>query len=132
MPPHLAFKLMQQKVLPSPVETPMWKSRPLLLNPCHSPGDDGQVGRGHAGAHEQHYVLVARLPVVHHLLLEELQVVLVVAVHLQQADGHLAVPAALVDLPPAALRSTQTWTLTFRSNLDPGPTRVTSVMGIFH
>lgn len=44
-----------------------------------------------------------RLPVVHHLLLEELQVLLVVPVHLQQADGHLAVPAALVHLPPAAL-----------------------------
>ena len=96
-----------------------------------SPGDDGQVGRGHAGAHEEHHVLVARLPVVHHLLLEELQVVLVVPVHLQQADGHLAVPAPLVDFPPAALgrhrarlrtsRSDQTWNL--------NQVRVTSLMG---
>ena len=42
------------------------------------------------------------MPVVHHLLLEQLQVVLVVAVHLQQADGHLAVPAAAVHPAPAA------------------------------
>lgn len=44
-----------------------------------------------------------RLPVVHHLFLEELQVVLVVAVHLQQANGHLAMPAAAVHPAPAAL-----------------------------
>ena len=44
------------------------------------------------------------LSVVHHLLLEQLQVVLVVPVDLQQADRHLSVPAALVDPAPAALR----------------------------
>lgn len=67
------------------------------------PGDDGQVRRVHAGPHEEHHVLVPRLPVVHHLLFEQLQVVLVVAIHLQQADGHLAVPAAAVHPAPAAL-----------------------------
>lgn len=69
-----------------------------------APGDDGEVRRHHAGTHEQDDVLVPRLSVVHHLLLEELQVVLVVAVNFQQADRHLAVPAALVHLPPATLR----------------------------
>lgn len=57
----------------------------------------------HAGSHEQHHVLVPGLPVVHHLLLEELEMILVVAVDLQQPDGHLPVPLALVDLAPAAL-----------------------------
>lgn len=69
------------------------------------PGDDGEVRRSHAGAHEQDDVLVPGLPVVHHLLLEELQVILVVAVDLQQADGHLAVPATLMHLPPATLHN---------------------------
>lgn len=69
------------------------------------PRDDGQVGRSHAGAHEEDHVLVPGLPVVHHFLLEELQVVLVVAVDLQQADGDLAVPPALVHPTPAALEA---------------------------
>lgn len=47
------------------------------------PGDDGKVGRSHAGAHEQDDILVPGLPVVHHLLLEELQVILVVTINLQ-------------------------------------------------
>ncbi len=47
------------------------------------PGDDGEVGWSHAGTHEQDNVLVPGLPVVHHLLLEELQVILVVAINLQ-------------------------------------------------
>lgn len=59
--------------------------------------------RRHAGAHEQDNVLMPGLPVVHHLLLKELEVILVVAVHLQQADGHLPVPAAFMHLPPATL-----------------------------
>lgn len=74
----------------------------LFLPGAYLPGDDGEMGRVHAGSHEQHHILVARLSVVHHLLLEELQMVLVVAVDLQQPDGHLPVPAAFVHLAPAA------------------------------
>lgn len=70
-----------------------------------APGDDGEVGRRHAGAHEQNDVLMAGLPVVHHLLFKELQVILVVAVDLQQTNGDLAVPAAFVHLPPTTLNS---------------------------
>lgn len=69
------------------------------------PCDDGEVGWGHAGAHEKDNIFVPGLPVVHHLLLEELQVILVVAVNLQKANGHLAMPATLVHLPPATLES---------------------------
>lgn len=47
-----------------------------------APGDDGEMGRRHAGAHEQNNVLMSGLPVVHHLLFKELQVILVVAVDL--------------------------------------------------
>lgn len=61
------------------------------------------MGRGHAGTHEQDHVLMSGLSVVHHLLLEQLQVLLVVTINFQQADGHLAVPATLVHLPPATL-----------------------------
>lgn len=43
------------------------------------------------------------LSVVHHLLLEELQMVLVVAIDLEESDGHLAVPPPLVHSAPAAL-----------------------------
>lgn len=78
-------------------------SSELLATPTAAPGDDGEVRRRHAGAHEQDDVLMPGLPVVHHLLLKELEVILVVAVHLQQANGHLAVPAAFMHLPPATL-----------------------------
>lgn len=67
------------------------------------PGNDGEMRRGHASSHEEDDVLVARLSVVHHLLLEELQVVLVVSVDLQESDGHLSVPAAAMDPTPATL-----------------------------
>lgn len=68
-----------------------------------SPGDDGEVGRAHARSHEEHHVLVPRLPVRHHLPLEGLQLVLVVPLDVDEADGHLAVPAAVKHLPEAAL-----------------------------
>lgn len=58
--------------------------------------------RVHAGPHKQHNVLMPRLSIVHHLLLEELQVLLVVSVNLQQANGHLSVPPASAHLPPSA------------------------------
>jgi hypothetical protein len=67
------------------------------------PGDNGQVRWVHAGPHEEHHVLMPRLPVVHHLFLEQLQVVLIVAVHLQQPNGHLAMPTASVHPAPATL-----------------------------
>lgn len=67
------------------------------------PGDDSQVGRSHAGAHKEDHVLMPGLPVVHDLLLKELQMVLVVPVDLQESDGHLAMPPALVHFAPAAL-----------------------------
>lgn len=70
-----------------------------------APGDDGEVRRRHAGPHEQNNVLMSGLPVVHHLLLKELQVILVVAVNLQQTNGDLAVPAAFMHLPPTTLDS---------------------------
>lgn len=73
-------------------------SRSSIL-PC----DDGQMWGGHAGAHEEDHVLVPGLPVVHHFLLEELQVVLVVPVNLEQTDGDLPVPPTLVHPTPAAL-----------------------------
>lgn len=74
-----------------------------MLSHAAAPGNDGEVGGSHAGAHEQDNVLVPGLPVVHHLLLKELQVILVVAVNLQQANGHFTMPATLVHLPPATL-----------------------------
>lgn len=83
------------------------KTNRMAVASVAAPGDDSEVGRSHAGTHEQHHILVPGLSVVHHLLLEEFQVVLVVAVDLQQADGDLAVPAALVHLPPAALERHQ-------------------------
>ena len=67
------------------------------------PGDDGEVGRAHAGSHEEHHVLVPGLPVRHHLPLEGLQLVLVVPLDVDEADGHLPVPAPMKDLPEAAL-----------------------------
>ncbi|TNN86803.1 hypothetical protein EYF80_002986 [Liparis tanakae] len=48
--------------------------------------------------------LILRTISVHHLLFEELQVVLVVAVDLQEPDGDLAVPPPLMHSAPAALR----------------------------
>lgn len=68
-----------------------------------SPGDDGQVRRAHARAHEQHHVLVAGVSISHHLALEGLELVLVVALDVDQADGHLAVPAAVEHFAEAAL-----------------------------
>lgn len=67
------------------------------------PGDDGEVRRGHARSHKQDDVVVSGLSVVHHLLLEQFQVILVVPVHFHQTDGHLSVPPAPVHLTPAAL-----------------------------
>lgn len=67
------------------------------------PGDDGKVGRAHAGSHEEHHVLVPGLPVRHHLSLEGLQLVFVVPLDVDEADGHLPVPAPVKDLPEAAL-----------------------------
>lgn len=64
--------------------------------------------RSHAGSHEEHHVLVPGLPVVHHFLFEELQVVLIVAVDLEQTDGDLAVPPTLVHPTPAALEPAET------------------------
>lgn len=59
--------------------------------------------RAHAGAHEQYHVLMPRLPVGHHLPLEGLELLLVVPLDVDQPDGHLAMPAAVVHLPEAAL-----------------------------
>ncbi len=61
------------------------------------------MGRSHAGTHEQDNVLMPGLPVVHHLLLKELQVIWVGPVNLQEANGNLTVPATLVYLPPSTL-----------------------------
>lgn len=57
--------------------------------------------RTHAGAHEQHDVLVARVAVGHDLALEGLELVLVVALDVNQADGDLAVPAPVEHLAEA-------------------------------
>lgn len=46
------------------------------------PSNDGEVWWSHAGAHKEDDILMSGLPVVHHLLLEELQVILVVAINL--------------------------------------------------
>lgn len=67
------------------------------------PRDDGQMGWSHAGTHEEHHILMPGLPVVHHFLFEELQMVLIVPVNLKQTDGDLAVPPALVHPTPATL-----------------------------
>lgn len=83
-----------------------------------SPGDDGEVGRSHAGPHEEDHILVPGLPVVHHLLFKELQVVLIVPIDLQESDGHLAVPPALVHFAPAALRETNNFSKSTFSGYD--------------
>lgn len=67
-----------------------------------SPGDDGKVRRTHAGPHEQHHVLVPSVAVGHHLTLEGLELILIVALDVNEADGHLAVPAAVEHLAEAA------------------------------
>lgn len=46
---------------------------------------------------------MTRVPVGHHLALEGLQLVLVVALDVDQANGHLAVPATVENFPEAAL-----------------------------
>lgn len=56
----------------------------------------------HARTHEQHHVLVARVPVRHHLALEGLELVLIVALDVDEAYRHLAMPAAVVDLAEAS------------------------------
>lgn len=61
------------------------------------------MGRAHAGSHEEHHVLMPRLSIRHHLPLESLQLVLIVPLDVNEADGHLPVPAAMEDLPKAAL-----------------------------
>lgn len=65
------------------------------------------MGWSHAGPHEEDHILVPGLSVVHHFLFEELQVVLIVPVDLEESDGHLAVPPALVHFAPAALNKRQ-------------------------
>lgn len=65
------------------------------------PGDDGQVWRAHAGPHEQNHVLMAGVAVGHHLPFEGLQLVLVVALDVDQANGHLAVPAPVENFTKA-------------------------------
>lgn len=57
----------------------------------------------HAGSHEEHHILMSRLSVVHHLLLKEFQMILVVSVDLQQPYGYLPMPPALVNSAPATL-----------------------------
>ena len=64
-------------------------------------GDDGELGRVHAGAHEEDEVLVARLAEGGDVEAEGLQraarLALVVQVlRVQDLDGHVAVPVALV------------------------------------
>lgn len=59
--------------------------------------------RTHAGAHKQHHVLVPSVAVGHHLALEGLELVLVVALNVDEADGHLAVPAPVENLAEATL-----------------------------
>lgn len=68
-----------------------------------SPGDDGQMWWAHARPHKQHHILVTRVAVRHHLTLEGLELVLVVALDVNQADGHLAVPASVENFAEAPL-----------------------------
>lgn len=69
-----------------------------LCSPC----DDGQVWRTHAGAHKQHHILVPSVAVGHHLTLKGLQLLLIVALNVNEADSHLAVPTAVEHLAKAA------------------------------
>jgi len=79
-----------------------WKEK-IIMRHWGLPGDDGEVGRAHASSHEEHHILVPGLPVRHHLPLEGLQLVLIVPLNVDEADGHLPVPAPVKDLPEAAL-----------------------------
>lgn len=67
------------------------------------PGDDGQMRWAHAGPHKQHHILVASVAVGHHLAFEGLELVLIVALDVNQADGHLAVPASVENFAEASL-----------------------------
>lgn len=62
------------------------------------------MGWSHAGPHEEDHILVPGLSVVHHLLFEELQMVLIVPVDLKKSDSYLAMPPTLMHSAPAALR----------------------------
>lgn len=64
-------------------------------HPLAEAADYSQSRRFHAGAHEKHEILVARLPESRHLHLELLQGLLVVQiVHVQEFDGDVPVPVA--------------------------------------
>lgn len=67
------------------------------------PGDDGQMWWAHAGPHKQHHILVASVAVGHHLTFEGLELVLVVTLDVDQADGDLTVPASVENLAEASL-----------------------------
>lgn len=67
------------------------------------PGDDGQMWWAHARPHKQHHILMTGVAVRHHLTLEGLELVLIVALDVNQADGHLAVPASVENLTEASL-----------------------------
>lgn len=78
-------------------------THPHISTSVSLPGDNGQMWWTHAGAHEQHHVLVAGVAVGHHLALEGLELVLVVTLDVDQADGDLAVPAPVENLAEAPL-----------------------------
>lgn len=65
------------------------------------PGDYSQVWWTHTRPHKQHHVLMAGVTVGHHLAFERLQLVLVVALDVDQADGDLSVPPSVVNFPEA-------------------------------
>lgn len=70
---------------------------------CCLPGDDGEMGRAHARAHKQNHILMPSLPVGHHFPLESLQLVLIIPLNVDEADGHLAMPAAVKHLAKTAI-----------------------------
>lgn len=57
----------------------------------------------HTRPHEQHYILMTGVPVGHHLAFEGLQLVLVVALDVNQANGHLAMPTTVENFAEAPL-----------------------------
>lgn len=57
----------------------------------------------HAGPHKQHHILMASVTVGHHLTLKSLELVLIVALDVDQADGHLTVPASVENFAEASL-----------------------------
>ena len=60
--------------------------------------NDGQLGRVHASAHEEDQVFVPGLPEGGHVKFERLQGSLLLHVlHVEDLDGDVAVPVALVD-----------------------------------